>query len=218
MVLGTSVSTRSRRFVKGTFRLVLKSEPWGATQSRKKPKLLANPRQTAAYLLILTGSVLCLWVGGTYSWMYWKQHVLLNRWNGENAAQQSLTKLSIPRIDLEDVVLEGATAHSLLLGPAHLETSVEPGAPGNAVIAGHRDTFFRRVHSLHIGDNIYVMRNGHRYHFVVEGRKIVEPTDLSVLKSTKAPVLTLITCYPTHVIGPAPKRLIIVAKLASSGA
>jgi len=146
--------------------------------------------------------------------MYWKQRALLRQWNGETVARQNLTKLSIPKIGLEDVVLEGATSHSLLQGPAHLKGSAEPGTAGNAVIAGHRDTFFRHVHSLRVGDDIYVMRDGHRFHFVVRARKVVQPTDLSVLRPTTDSEITLITCYPTHVIGPAPERLIIVAKLA----
>ena len=144
--------------------------------------------------------------------MYAQQKILLRRWS-EHAAANSLTKISIPRIQLEDVVLEGASSHSLLLGPAHLADTAEPGASGNVVIAGHRDTFFRHVHSLRYGDDIYIVRGGKRFHYVVRSRRIVEPTNLSVLRQTNDGELTLITCYPTHAIGPAPQRLIIVAKL-----
>lgn len=217
MVLRTRVSRRSRHFVKGAPRLVLKPGPWGPFHKTGKPKLLASPRQTVSYALIVVGSVLVLWVVGNYGLMYWKQRALLRQWNRESVVQQNLTKLSIPKIGLEDVVLEGATPDSLLQGPAHLKDSAEPGNPGNAVIAGHRDTFFRHVHSLHVGDDIYVMRDGHRFHFVVKSRRIVQPTDLSVLRSSAATEITLITCYPTHVIGPAPERLVINAKLAPSG-
>lgn len=148
--------------------------------------------------------------------MYVHQRSLLRAWNTHNpAVVEGMTKLSIPRIHLENVVLEGASAHSLLLGPAHLTGSVEPGEPGNAVIAGHRDTFFRHVHSLRYGDAIFVMRGGHKFRYIVRERKIVEPKDLSVLRPTTDTRLTLITCYPTHAIGPAPQRLIVVAELAS---
>jgi sortase A len=146
--------------------------------------------------------------------MYAQQKILLKRWS-ETAANQSSTKLSIPKIQLEDVVLEGASSDSLLLGPAHLTDTAQPGTTGNVVIAGHRDTFFRHVHSLRYGDDIYILRAGKRYHYVVRSRRVVEPTNLSVLRQTKDGELTLITCYPTHAIGPAPQRLIIVAKLVS---
>lgn len=216
-VVRTGVSERRRSLTQGRLKLVLKPGPWRPWDIRKKPKQLArNPRQIASCLLIVVGCVLCASVAGTYCWMYVQQHMLLKKWNENSAGvNQNLVKLSIPRIQLEDVVLEGATEHSLLLGPAHLEGSAQPGSLGNAVIAGHRDTFFRRVHSLRYGDDIYVLRSGRRFHYVVRNRKIVEPTDLSVLKKTADSELTLITCYPTHAIGPAPQRLIVVAKLKS---
>jgi LPXTG-site transpeptidase (sortase) family protein len=213
-VLRTTV-TKPRRFTQGRARLILKAGSWRPNEVCTRSKLLASPRQTVAYLLIVTGALLCTGVLGTYSWMYWKQRALLKQWNSELAARQNLTKISIPRIKLEDVVLEGVDAHSLLLGPGHMEGSAEPGAPGNSVIAGHRDTFFRRIHSLRYGDDIYVLRDGHRFHYVVKSRKIVAPTDLSVLRRSQDSELTLITCYPTHAIGPAPQRLIVVAKLAA---
>jgi len=175
--------------------------------------LLANRRQILAYLLIVAGGVLCSGVLGTYSWMYWKQRSLLKQWNEQLTARAGMTKLWIPRIKLEDVVLEGVGSDSLLLGPGHMENSVEPGMPGNAVIAGHRDTFFRKLHKLRPGDDIYVVRDGHRFRYRVSARKIVQPNDLSVLKSSDKAELTLITCYPTHAIGPAPERLVVVATM-----
>jgi LPXTG-site transpeptidase (sortase) family protein len=211
-VLRTTV-TKPRRSTRDHARLILKAGSWRPHQAPTKGKVLATPRQIAAYVLIFAGAVLCTGVAGTYSWMYFRQRALLKQWNNGVAAQQSLTKLSIPRIHLEDVVIEGVDAHSLLLGPGHMEQSPEPGMPGNAVIAGHRDSFFRRVHSLRPGDDIYIVRAGKRFHYIVTTRKIVRPEDLSVLKSSNDTELTLITCYPTHAIGPAPERLIVVSRL-----
>ncbi|HET8823760.1 MAG TPA: class D sortase [Terriglobales bacterium] len=211
-VLRTKPSGRSRPRP-GRSKLILKAGSWRPNEFLVKPKLLANKRQIVAYLLIVTGGILCTGVLGTYSWMYWKQHSLLMQWNERVATRDSMTKLWIPRIKLEDVVLEGVGAESLLLGPGHMENSVEPGLPGNAVIAGHRDTFFRKLHKLRPGDDVYVLRDGHQLRYKVTARKIVEPNDLSVLKSSDKPEITLITCYPTHAIGPAPKRLVVVATM-----
>lgn len=211
-----SVST-SPTVVRSRQLLVLKSVPWRHWNLRKKPeKRPSKPRAVISSVLILAGGALCAYVGGTYAWMYARQRSLLREWNNRDpAVVQNLTKIAIPKIKLEDVVLEGASPHSLLLGPAHLTGSAEPGNQGNAVIAGHRDSFFRRIHSLRDGDEIFVMRDGHKFRYVVRERKIVEPTELSVVRPTHDSRLTLITCYPTHAIGPAPKRLIVVAKLAS---
>ena len=212
----TSVST-PRRIVRNRRLLVLKSVPWRSGPFRRKAeKRVSKPRAIISFVLIFAGAALCAYVGGTYAWMYARQSSLLREWNNRDpAVVQNLTKLVIPKIELEDVVLEGTSAHSLLLGPGHLTGSAEPGSQGNAVIAGHRDSFFRRIHSLRFGDDIFVTRSGRRYRYVVRERKIVEPTDLSVLRQSTDTRLTLITCYPTHAIGPAPKRLILVAKLAS---
>jgi LPXTG-site transpeptidase (sortase) family protein len=217
-VLRTSVLTRPRRFVRNRS-LVLKPAPWWQDRFRK-PKLLpgkSTPRLILSYALFAVGGVLCLYVAGSYTWMYAEQKKLLHEWKTQNSAagEPTLTKLSIPKIHLRAVVLEGTSRHSLLLGPGHMTGSAIPGTEGNAVIAGHRDTFFRHIHSLKNGDDIYVLRSGKQFHYVVMRRQIVEPTDLSVLRGTKDGELTLITCYPTHAIGPAPQRLIIVAKIAA---
>lgn len=197
---------------------VIKPELWRAWRGlgkREKPVGGKSRRRVVSNILILAGSVLCAYVGGSYARMYIHQRILLRQWDETSAQANSLTKLSIPRINLEDIVLEGASQHSLLLGPAHLAGTAEPGSAGNAAIAGHRDTFFRHVHSLRYGDDIYVLRSGQRFHYVVRSRKVVQASDLSVLRASAAGELTLITCYPTHAIGPAPRRLIIVAKLMS---
>ncbi len=196
--------------------LIPKAGSWRPNEFLIKPKLLANKRQIVAYLLIVAGGMLCAAVLGTYSWMYWKQRSLLKEWNEKLATRESMTKLWIPRIKLEDVVLEGVGADSLLLGPGHMKNSVEPGLPGNAVIAGHRDTFFRNLHKLRPGDDVYVLRDGRRLLYKVTSRRIVHPNDLSVLRASDKPELTLITCYPTHAIGPAPERLVVVATIPAS--
>lgn len=217
-VLRTSVSPKPRHLSRNGSQFVVKPELWRSWRDLGKAKLPGSKRsarrRAISNILILAGGVLCTYVGASYARMYVHQRMLLRQWD-QTSAQKSLTKLSIPRIKLEDIVLEGASQDSLLLGPAHLSSSAVPGSVGNAVIAGHRDTFFRRIHSLRYGDDIYVMHGGRNYHYVVRARKVVEPTDLSVLKATKDGELTLITCYPTHAIGPAPRRLIVVAKLVT---
>jgi hypothetical protein len=57
---------------------------------------------------------------------------------------------------------------------------------------------------------------GDPYRFEVTGRSIVEPTDLSALRQSPSPQLTLITCYPTHYVGPATKRPVVVARLIAT--
>ena len=126
---------------------------------------------------------------------------------------EALVRLTIAKINLDAVIVEGTSRESLRLGPGHMEDSALPGYSGNSVIVAHRDTFFRHLDELHEGDRIYLRRQGEVYRFEVTGRRVVEPTDLSVLRQASSAQLTLITCYPTHYVGPAPKRLVVVARL-----
>ena len=178
-------------------------------------------RQYFAVLLISLGALLSLYVGGTYLWMYEQQRQLMHEFQAQNTVADSsaprvggLTRISIPKINLDAVIMEGTSHKSLTLGPAHLRDSALPGDPGNSVLAAHRDTFFRHLYELKPGDDIFVDRNGQHYHYVVTGKRVVQPADLSVLDTTSESRLTLITCYPVYFIGPAPERLVVFAKLA----
>ena len=93
--------------------------------------------------------------------------------------------------------------------------TAEPGEIGNSGITGHRDTFFRHIYELEKGDQFFVERGGKRLVYEVTGKKIVEPTDMSVTRPTDDAQVTLITCYPTYYIGPAPKRLVVFSKLSN---
>ena len=123
----------------------------------------------------------------------------------------------IPKIGLDAIVVEGASRKALSAGPGHMNQTAMPGETGNAVITAHRDTFFRHIYELVKGDQIQVRRSGRVFTYEVTGRRIVLPEDVSVIKPTPDPQLTLITCYPTYYIGPAPKRLVVFSRLVESG-
>jgi LPXTG-site transpeptidase (sortase) family protein len=174
-------------------------------------------------ILMVLGIALLVGVGHEYWAMYREQALLERQWELQNQAtplnnepkvvNDGLTRVEIPKIDLDAIVVEGTSWKKLRLGPGRITSSAHPGERGNSVITAHRDTFFRHIGDLQMNDEILVRRNGEVLTFHVTGRKIVEPTDLSVLKQTKEPTLTLITCYPIYFIGPAPERLIVTAKL-----
>lgn len=191
-------------------------------------------RRHSSGILILLGALLLAYVGFEYTQMYWSQRRLEYEWARQQAQQgrdrggatarpvalkdDGLTRLSIPSISFDAVVVEGTSNRALLLGPGHMEDTPAPGDTGNSVISGHRDTFFRHIHELAKGDRILVQRDGQTFHYEVTGKHIVPPTDLSVLQPSKDAQLTLITCYPTYYIGPAPERLVVTSKLISDPA
>lgn len=120
-------------------------------------------------------------------------------------------RLEIPKLDISVMVLEGDSADVLREAVGHLPTSALPGGPGNVVIAGHRDTFFRALRNIQKDDEITVTTTQGIYHYQVESTEKVEPDDMQVLKPSQGPTLTLITCYPFYTIGPAPERFIVRA-------
>ena len=123
-----------------------------------------------------------------------------------------IAALSIPRVRLSAIVLEGSDARTLRRGPGHVENTALPGDSGNAVIAGHRDTFFRPLRNLHTGDDVFVETRQGTARYRVTALRVVKASDLSVLEPTDAATLTLITCYPFWVFGNAPDRFIVRAE------
>jgi len=185
----------------------------------------AGLRRILPHLFVLVGLTLLGYVGYQYWDMYHTQQRLEAEWERQAAkasvpgqskpvaAIDTLTRVSIPRINMDAIVVEGASRKQLSIGPGHVIDTATPGEVGNAVITAHRDTFFRNIYELKKGDDIIVRRNGQVFKYQVTGKKIVQPEDISVLKPTQDAQLTLITCYPTYYIGPAPKRLVIFSKL-----
>ena len=177
-------------------------------------------RRAISSLLVILGSVLLGYVGTQYGEMYLEQRHLAQQWQRQQDAHSigsravaALTRLSVPKIELDSVVVEGTSHKALLLGPGHMRETPAPGELGNSVITGHRDTFFRHIHELEKGDTVLIQRDGKTFKYQVFGKKTVEPDDLSVLRPVTDSELTLITCYPTYYIGPAPKRLVVFSKL-----
>ena len=122
-----------------------------------------------------------------------------------------LGRLEIPRLRLAVPILEGDDEDSLELTAGHVPGTAAIGTPGNVVIAGHRDTTFRALRRIRLGDQIRLESN-HTYMYLVDVIQIVEPDDVRVLQSTSDSTLTLITCYPFRFVGSAPKRYVIRAK------
>ncbi len=134
-------------------------------------------------------------------------------------------KLSIPRIELEQFVLEGVEADELKKGPGHYIGTPMPGMAGNASLAGHRTTWgapFHRIDELQPGDEITVtMPWGDAVYEVIghpagdgteRGYFIVAPSDTWVLDQDEEDRLTLTSCHPKY---SARERIIVTAKLVT---
>ena len=82
---------------------------------------------------------------------------------------------------------------------------------GNLGISAHRDSFFRGLKDIELGDEVLVQTTRGVDRYAVADIRIVDKHDHSVLEETEDKRLTLVTCYPFYYAGHAPKRFIVTA-------
>jgi len=124
--------------------------------------------------------------------------------------------IQIPRIGLNQVVVEGTGEDDLSKGPGHYTGTPLPGEEGNVGIAGHRTTWGRPFYNLDqlvAGDKVILATDRGTFVYRVTTSLIVQPSDVSVLKPTPTPTLTLTTCNPRF---SAAQRLVVHAALSST--
>lgn len=130
--------------------------------------------------------------------------------------------LSIPSIKVTDMTVRVAS-NDFNNTPAQLPGTALPGERGNVFISGHSSlpqllkssgakAVFSTLPGIKKDDDIYIQAGGQSYHYVVQGLKIVDPSEVSVLNppDNEGRYLSLMTCVPP---GFNLKRLVVLAKL-----
>jgi sortase A len=126
-------------------------------------------------------------------------------------------RIEIPRLNLRAMIAEGVDSRTLRRAVGHLPGTALPGQDGNVVLAGHRDTFFRLLKDVRADDIVRITTPAGRFEYVVEATAVVEPSRTDVLDATAEPSVTLVTCYPFYLVGDAPDRFVVRARLLGSG-
>jgi sortase A len=124
-----------------------------------------------------------------------------------------VARFEAPSVNLRATVLEGSDETTLNRAAGHIEDTAFPGDRGNVAIAAHRDTIFRTVRNLRVGDPLVLTTTDRVYRYRITRLRVVEPDDVAVLDAMDHPTLTLVTCYPFTFIGHAPKRFVVSADL-----
>ncbi len=131
------------------------------------------------------------------------------------ADTRALARLTVDKLGVDEILLEGASGSTLAFGPGHLSGSAPPGASGHTIISGHRDTHFAFLGQLQRGDELWIE--------AADGRKLrYRVRSLEVRDSRHQPLigrdgnwLTLVTCYPFDALTPGgPLRFLVHAELA----
>jgi sortase A len=133
-----------------------------------------------------------------------------------NKVDRPLAVVRVPKIHLEVPLYNDTDDLTLNRGVGRILGTARVGEGGNLGIAGHRDGFFRGLKELGPGDEINLLISERSEAYVVDKIQIVYPEDVSVLKSTEVPALTLVTCFPFYYVGSAPQRFIVHASLKAS--
>lgn len=142
---------------------------------------------------------------------------------GRLADGSALTRIIVPAMGTDAMVVEGISQKALNTGAGHYPMTPLPGQPGNVAIAGHRTTYgkpFARQEVLRAGDQIYLVTPFAKHTYVVvpgfgghSNPWITTANDWSVADPTPEPMLTLTTCHPR---GSDSTRLVTRAKLIKS--
>jgi sortase A len=104
---------------------------------------------------------------------------------------------------------------TLAFGPGHLSASSLPGEIGNTVIAGHRDTHFRFLRDVEVGELLVIESvSGEKHLYEIFDIDVVDSRRSSLLLDTDTAILSLVTCYPFEAIDPGgPMRYVVTAKM-----
>lgn len=185
---------------------------------------------------VLAGAAVALtgvgsWQVGEAAWLYGKAHLaqrlLLRAWDRARAGEVEarpwpwadtwpVARLRVPGHAVDIIVLAGVSGRTLAFGPGHAPGSATPGAAGTAIVTGHRDTHFRFLQRVRIGDEILVDVPGRpSARFEVREMAIVDARRAALRRDAEGASLVLLTCYPFDALAPGgPLRYAVVAERA----
>jgi sortase A len=182
-------------------------------------------KRVAAVVLVLAGLVLF----GQGAWIHAKAllaQVLLERAFGETIATGHETKpwswadtwpiarIEVKRLQASAIVLAGSSGQALAFGPGHVERTPDAGERGIAVYSAHRDTHFRFLKDVAIGDEIDVTRrDGSTFRYRVTATSVVRYDASGIDPLASGYELALSTCWPLDAVTPGPMRYVVHATM-----
>jgi len=131
------------------------------------------------------------------------------------ALGEVVARIRIADLGVDAMAVEGVDDATLRHAVGHFPGTALPGEHGNASFAAHRDSFFRGLRRVAIGQRIDVETPRGTYSYEVVETDVVEPTRVDVIDPRGGSDLTLVTCYPFDYVGPSPRRFVVHARLVS---
>ena len=183
------------------------------------------PRFILTLLLAIIGAVL-FGHGAYIHTKAWAAQLLLERAFAETVSSGHPTRpwswadttpaarIVVRRINASAIALAGSSGQALAFGPGHVELTAEPGERGVAVYAAHRDTHFRFLRDVELGDDIEITRgDGKIFHYRAEAAWVVRFDASGIDPVTDGYELVLSTCWPFDAVTPGPERYVLHATM-----
>ncbi len=125
-------------------------------------------------------------------------------------------KVWIPSMKASFPLVQGTAAAQLKKGVGHMWETAMPGESNLCSIAGHRDTFFRKLGVVKVGDRVVIKTDAGRFTYIIEEIRIVDKDDTSIVIPSNEARITVSTCYPFIYKGSAPRCYVLLGYLAKS--
>jgi sortase A len=125
-----------------------------------------------------------------------------------------VARIEVKRLHADAIVLDGSSGQALAFGPGHVELTPQAGERGVAVYSAHRDTHFRFLKNVVIGDEIEITRSdGKRVRYRADATSIVRFDNSGIDPLTDRYELALSTCWPFDALTPGPERYLLHATM-----
>src|SRR5882672_4609321 len=125
-----------------------------------------------------------------------------------------VARIEVKRIHASTIVLAGSSGQALAFGPGHVELTADAGERGVAVYSAHRDTHFRFLRDVTIGDEIDVTRSdGKRFRYRADSTAVVRFDASGIDPQTDGYELALSTCWPFDALTAGPERYVLHATM-----
>jgi len=126
-------------------------------------------------------------------------------------------KLSVPKHDVQQIVLDRSSGQALAFAPTFIETTDRPGQGGTTAIAAHKNTHFGFLEKLKPGDVVTLQSvTGKQHSYEVETSFIVDTREQDLTISDETKQLLLVTCYPFDALSfNGPLRYVVRARATS---
>ena len=183
------------------------------------------PRLIAPLALALTGLAL-FGHGGYIHAKALLAQVLLERAFNESIAMHHpvkpwswadtwpVARIEVKRLNASAIVLAGSSGQALAFGPGHVELTPDAGERGVAVYSAHRDTHFRFLRNVVVGDEIDVTRSdGGTFRYRADAVAVVRYDHSGIDPLAGGYELVLTTCWPFDALTPGPERYILHATM-----